>query len=212
LVAVSESVEEICLQFDGVEFRTRVSSHLRNQAEALLTACAGLRNSPKGLADGHLVQLGGPMYMLRREGEAWRLMEPDYSTGGPVADVQPDITTSLAIQMQQLLFSGMVGVTPQDCGWMERISYPTEFDWAGSMHMQRYPASFDGDSGWSIMPVASDGGPAVEYMHGPVYSLLYRRPAAMVALLLPTGTFTVLDEDDQFLGVAGEGDVVLWQP
>src|SRR5262245_16763911 len=106
-------------------------------------------NSPKGLADGHLVQLGGPMYVVRQEGRAWRVLEPDYSTGDPVADAQPDITTSLAIQMQQLLFSGMVGITPQDCGWMERISYPQEFDWAGAMHMQRYPAEFDGDSGWS---------------------------------------------------------------
>jgi hypothetical protein len=209
---VLEALQQVSLRFDGIQFSTTVSPYLVDQAHGLLTACAGLVNSPKGLKDGHLVQVGGPMYVVRREGGGWRVLEPDYSTEDPTANPQPDITISLHIQVQQLLFSAMVGIEPQDCGWMERVGYPEEFDWTGAMHMQRYPAKHAGDSGWCILPDDSDASQEARYVHGPIYSLLHRRPVAMTALLLPAGTFTVLDADDQFVGVAGEGDVVLWQP
>lgn len=210
MIAVSEAAQDVSLRIDGRQFVTAVSPHLVDQAQGLLTACAGLVDSPKGLADGHLVQIGGPMYVVRRDGDAWRVLEPNYSAQDPVADPQPDITISLHIQIQQVLFCGMVGVQPQDCGWMQWVGYPAEFDWNGAIRMQRYPASDSGDSGWTIMPTVPDAD--VQYLSGPIYSLLHRRPVAMVAVMLPTGTITALDADDQFGGVADEHGTLLWRP
>jgi hypothetical protein len=83
---------ELSIEIDGLSFTTTVASELRDQACALLVTCAGLRNSDKGLQDGHVVQFGGPSFVARREGNGWSVREPEYLADDPVGQARADVT------------------------------------------------------------------------------------------------------------------------
>lgn len=193
-----------------------VAPDMRPRAQHLLVTCASLRNRGEDLHDGDVVQFGGPRFVVSWQGQGWTVSEPDYGAADPIAQTRPDVTFSLRTLERQLEFVQTVGTSALECGWAQGITYAKVFDWNGDICLQRGapddgPPDASTHSGWFVKSADPDEPEPADYYNGPVYSLLDRRPVAMLPLLLPVGTLAVI-QGDQVVGVADEDNVELWCP
>jgi len=210
----SPTTQPFVLAVGEIELRTHAAAALSMQARAVLQTVAGLMKTDPGIGDGSMIECGGALFVLVREGNGHWVREPNHPGMTSRDDLNPDITRSLLVLVRQLRFVKTVGTEPMECSFRQSITAPRGLDWSKKIYMKRSHPRGPGDSGWVIGSAAAGEFPPptdpAAYEKVSVHALLTLCPAAMQALLLPEG-YIVLIEENRVLGVADENDKEVWR-
>jgi hypothetical protein len=138
--------------------------------------------------------------LRRHQHHTLLVCEPDFF-GNPFTQERPDISTTLAVQVNMIRFAQRVGVDPPDVLFQDKIVLAQGCLRESKIYLERLPITKRGDSGWYIGPRAGTLAPTQNELEAiVVYELLQQRQALLPVLCLPVGYMVIVD-DDQMVDV-----------
>ena len=168
---------------------------LREQAEGLLDALAGLDARGPALRDGSTIQFGWSRLTLRADGPDLLVHEPDFAAD-PRRALSPRVDHTLRVLVAQTALLRTVGLEGDTVPYDGRVLIARGVLEEPAIYMERKPPVDSRDSGWYVGPTADRGELGVDDLELVyVHDLLRLRPALLALLPLPVGTLAVLDTE-----------------
>ena len=187
-----------------------VGTALAGPAEGVLDAIAGFEGKGKGLAHDVKVQVGWSVFILRREGETLRVMQPDFS-GDPFREVMEDCTASIGVITEQADLCRRLKAAPVDVSFQQTLIVRKGCLTDAGLYLERQrPAKGTADSGWYVGPLDQEAPPADDDLEAmATYHLLKHRPELLKVLALPIG-WQVSVDGKRIVDIANEKNETVW--
>jgi hypothetical protein len=178
--------------FSGQPVRVNFEDGLERQAEALLAALEGQHAQGMTVRAGAHIRFGWSFLIFQEGIGELVVCEPDY-TSNPFAETRDDVSVFLRVLASQTALVQMLGVTPIEVSFQDKIIYANGVFESGQIYAERIqPRPEKRDSGWFVGFTNGDNSQA-NLRSGYVFQLLTHKPILMQTLLLPPGCIVLLD-------------------
>jgi hypothetical protein len=173
------------------------------QAESVLQLFEELEATGNPIVAGRSIPLGWSQLSVRTRGDDLVLCEPRFE-GDPFAELNDDITRTLAVLVEQAALAQHLGVASQPTAFHAELIVACGALTTARIYCER------SETGWYIGPTEHAGG-ELDCETLPVYRLVQLRPALLAVLALPVGYLVAFD-GDAIEAVLDASDTNLWRP
>jgi len=122
--------------FSGQPVRVNFEAGLERQAEALLAALEEKHTEGMTLRAGSRIRLGWSFLILQERIGEIVICEPDY-TSNPFAETRDDVSVFLRVLASQTALVQMLGVTPIEVSFQDKIVYANGVFESGQLYAER---------------------------------------------------------------------------
>ncbi len=187
----------------SIPVRVHFDDGLEVEAAALLDLLARQHADGLVLAPGLRLRVGWTFLVLQETDGELVVCEPDY-TGNPFQQLRSDVSTFLRVTASHQWLAAMLGVTPTEASFQDKIIYAAGVFDAKRLYAERLPPNAEkNDSGWFYGYRDDDGDNSPQNLRAAgLYELLLRKPILMQTTVLPAGCLVIL-EDDRIQDIVG---------